>query len=341
MLERGKAAAPRQMSTPRDVACQAESSWCAAPSDGLDQPTSLQKQGTAVGKPGRAGPGEGVPDCSGAARESLPSGPEDRAVYPFGKGRGEAGRDEGAAGGPGGGGGPWPDLATTRSPTPFGAVPWARRGFTAEFGMGSGGARALWSPGRARGPAAPEGPQRSEIKDQLRRHRRNHAHVWAWARVGRLRAARGSGLTPPPRHGWRDGRVPWSWSREALGHGRQRSDVGGQMSEGSVPGHGAGAFVSSDICSLTAARGGCRVLGAGYGRDVRAIRTARLHGLPRFDLRPIDVVVDHGSQTRPGLEEGFPLRCSQRLSRPNVATRRCGWRHNRSTRGSSTPVLSY
>jgi hypothetical protein len=38
------------------------------------------------------------------------------------------------------------------------------------------------------------------------------------------------------------------------------------------------------------------VLGAGYGRDVRAIRTARLHGLPRFDLRPIDVVVDHGSR---------------------------------------------
>ena len=45
--------------------------------------------------------------------------------------------------------------------------------------------------------------------------------------------------------------------------------------------------------------------------------------------------------TRPGFEEGFPLRCLQRLSLPNVATRRCGWRHNRSTRGSSTPVLSY
>jgi hypothetical protein len=43
---------------------------------------------------------------------------------------------------------------------------------------------------------------------------------------------------------------------------------------------------------------------------VRAIRTARLHGLPRFDLRPIDVVVDHGSRTRPGLEE--PIRSAQR-----------------------------
>jgi hypothetical protein len=81
--------------------------------------------------------------------------------------------------------------------------------------------------------------------------------------------------------------------------------------------------------------------GLGTDEACRAIRTARLHGLPRFDLRPIDVVVDHGSRTRPGFEEGFPLRCPQRLSRPNVATRRCGWRHNRSTRGSSTPVLSY
>ena len=44
---------------------------------------------------------------------------------------------------------------------------------------------------------------------------------------------------------------------------------------------------------------------------------------------------------RPGLEGGFPLRCLQRLSRPRLATRRCGWRHNRCTRGASVPVLSY
>jgi hypothetical protein len=74
---------------------------------------------------------------------------------------------------------------------------------------------------------------------------------------------------------------------------------------------------------------------------VRAIRTGQLHVLPRFHSRPIDVVVDHGSRSRPGLEAGFPLRCLQRLSLPNVATRLRGWRHDRSTRGSSTPVLSY
>jgi hypothetical protein len=44
---------------------------------------------------------------------------------------------------------------------------------------------------------------------------------------------------------------------------------------------------------------------------------------------------------RPGLAVGFPLRCLQRLSRPRLATRRRGWRHDRSTRGASAPVLSY
>ena len=38
---------------------------------------------------------------------------------------------------------------------------------------------------------------------------------------------------------------------------------------------------------------------------------------------------------------GFALRCLQRLSRPNVATRLCFWRNNRYTIGSSIPVLSY
>ncbi len=60
----------------------------------------------------------------------------------------------------------WSDLATTRSPTHRRAVPWARCGFTAEFGMGSGGARTPWSPGRSR--SANIGDQRSEIKDQTR-----------------------------------------------------------------------------------------------------------------------------------------------------------------------------
>lgn len=41
------------------------------------------------------------------------------------------------------------------------------------------------------------------------------------------------------------------------------------------------------------------------------------------------------------LEVDFPLRCFQRLSDPDVATRLCRWRDNRNTRGPSIPVLSY
>ena len=41
------------------------------------------------------------------------------------------------------------------------------------------------------------------------------------------------------------------------------------------------------------------------------------------------------------LEAGFALRCFQRLSLPNIATRLCRWHDNRYTSGSSIPVLSY
>ena len=41
------------------------------------------------------------------------------------------------------------------------------------------------------------------------------------------------------------------------------------------------------------------------------------------------------------LRAGFTLRCFQRLSLPDAATRLYGWRHNRFTVGPSTPVLSY
>ena len=37
-------------------------------------------------------------------------------------------------------------------------------------------------------------------------------------------------------------------------------------------------------------------LGAGAGEFARAIRTAQLHVSPRVHLRPIDVVVYHGSR---------------------------------------------
>ena len=76
-------------------------------------------------------------------------------------------------------------------------------------------------------------------------------------------------------------------------------------------------------------------------QSFRAISTARLNASLRLHLRPIDVVVSHDPYRKSHLEVGFALRCFQRLSRPNAATLRCGWRHNRYTGGSSIPVLSY
>ena len=81
--------------------------------------------------------------------------------------------------------------------------------------------------------------------------------------------------------------------------------------------------------------------GAAQSSANRAIRTSKLNALLRLHAWPIDVVVFHGSQAKPGFEVSFPLRCFQRLSRPHIATRQCRWRDNRSTRGASIPVLSY
>ena len=82
------------------------------------------------------------------------------------------------------------------------------------------------------------------------------------------------------------------------------------------------------------------------GQAARPISTGKLHALPHFHIRPINHVVYVGSSGAlrlgtPNLEGGFPLRCFQRLSRPNIATRRCRWRDNRNTIGSSNSVLSY
>src|SRR6185295_4406529 len=78
----------------------------------------------------------------------------------------------------------------------------------------------------------------------------------------------------------------------------------------------------------------------------RLIRTGRLNQLPGLHLRPINPVVWLGALPpqgggTPHLEAGFPLRCFQRLSLPNVANQPCPWRDNWHTRGSSVPVLSY
>ena len=76
------------------------------------------------------------------------------------------------------------------------------------------------------------------------------------------------------------------------------------------------------------------------------VSTGRLHPSRGFPLRPIEHVFHMratGTEVprNPNLGAGFPLRCFQRLSLPNVANRPCRWRDNRHTRGPSTQVLSY
>jgi hypothetical protein len=94
--------------------------------------------------------------------------------------------------------------------------------------------------------------------------------------------------------------------------------------------------------------GGVKVslIDAWTGQASRAISTARLRRLPVLHLPPINVLVSNGpsGDLRPGstrLGRCFPLRCFQRFSRPDIATRRCHGHDSRYTRGQSDPVLSY
>jgi len=84
----------------------------------------------------------------------------------------------------------------------------------------------------------------------------------------------------------------------------------------------------------------------GNGQAARLISTSKLRMLPPLHIWPIDLVIfqEPLEVLRPGkphLGECFTLRCLQRFSRPDIATRRCRWRDNRYTRGPFNPVLSY
>ena len=81
-----------------------------------------------------------------------------------------------------------------------------------------------------------------------------------------------------------------------------------------------------------------------HGADLelyRAIRTSQLRALPPLHTWPINVMVYHGPQgdlvlrwvSRLDAFSGYPVH--------TIATRLRGWRHDRSTRGVSIPVLSY
>ena len=64
-------------------------------------------------------------------------------------------------------------------------------------------------------------------------------------------------------------------------------------------------------------------------RRDRRISTSRLNTLRCVHLKPINVIISHGSRTIPNLGAGFAPICFQRLSAPNIATLRCRWHDSR------------
>ena len=76
------------------------------------------------------------------------------------------------------------------------------------------------------------------------------------------------------------------------------------------------------------------------------LRTGQLQRSPAVHLPPLNPVVCRGPYQLCGwgrghLGDSFALRCFQRFSGPDVATRRCSWQNSLRTSGPSAPVLSY
>ena len=109
------------------------------------------------------------------------------------------------------------------------------------------------------------------------------------------------------------------------------SDDGGQRSEN----RSAIRRLSSVVCSPNSR------LGDESNQVERAISTGQLTRRRAFTSGLSTWWSSTALQGRTCFEAGFPLRCLQRLSIPYIATLHCGWRHNRSTRDTFTPVLSY
>jgi hypothetical protein len=169
--------------------------------------------------------------------------------------------------------------------------------------------------------------------DDLLSHVLRQSTIGAEAFDGRVRDGIGSYRLAEATRPAKDGVLKQNWR---FGEARNQN----LETRGSERAFARALFLASDFWFLASAR--LRALLDNENNQVeRAISTGKLRALPRFHIRPIDVVVFHGSSGRNRFEAGFPLRCLQRLSIPYIATLHCGWRHNRSTRDTFTPVLSY
>ena len=88
-------------------------------------------------------------------------------------------------------------------------------------------------------------------------------------------------------------------------------------------------------------RMGFELYGQAFEQLVRVSSTCYHAYTPRLSTRWSSWALILSRRERSHLGARFPLRCFQRLSLPNLATRQCHWRDNRNTRDSFTPVLSY
>ena len=100
-------------------------------------------------------------------------------------------------------------------------------------------------------------------------------------------------------------------------------------------------FPNLDNCTLSSSLSLSFFLPWSLKTSARPISNDNLHALPRFQRRPIYLLVFQGSHGNLILVVGFTLRCFQRLSRPYFASQLCPWQDNCCTSGTSIPVLSY
>ncbi len=180
-------------------------------------------------------------------------------------------------------------------------------GLTAVFGMGTGGAPPVWSPekrptgGQARRPRGPVGRSRTA------------RHINGKARVCRGHTPFASTINGPRPSG-----AGITASRE-VEERHWSAPVRRRRTRGAAGGSGwsSGWLLGPVGCG---GRPPCTP-GLSTWSSSRSLRS--------------------NCCRKPRLEEGFALRCLQRLSFPDLATRRCPERDSRHTRGRSSPILSY
>jgi hypothetical protein len=199
-------------------------------------------------------------------------------------------------------------------------------GLTAVFGMGTGVAPPVWSPGiRPRGGQAARArgtircPVTPAFKAVKPREAGGKSCVASKERVEGVR----SGIPTPG--------TSWTVVRSGGRHGVW-SECAGNVSPGAVAGRRLDW--------------GSRRAGDGSGwSSIRLLGLVRCGGRPPCTPSPSTWSSSRSLHSlryrKPRLEEGFALRCLQRLSFPDLATRRCPERDSRHTRGRSSPILSY